>query len=380
MKFTCKKDKLKKAINKIERIVSKQITLPILSNILIKTGKGQLVLVATNLEIAIKVFVSAKIEKEGELTIPPRIMSGFLSNIKDEVVEGDLVNKELYLKSENHSVKIKTLDAKDFPIIPEAPDFYYFNLKTDEVIKAISGVNISLARKDTRQELNGIFLNFSKEYLTLVSTDSFRLTEVKVLINKKSINNDYLNFLEVNKGVIIPGGLISELQQLPTGSDLNIFLDENQIFLNTNNTQITAQLINGQYPDYKQIIPNEFDYEITVDKDELLEAIKITSLVISEANGEIEISKQRDDKFLTLRAKSADLGESTSKVKLQKNDNNQFKLYFNYRYLLEGLNSNLFNTQFIKIKFKENSPVLFRALVDKKEDQTFLYLVMPITK
>jgi DNA polymerase-3 subunit beta len=380
MKFTCKKNKLKDAISKIERVVSKQTTLPILGNILIKTEKGQLILMATNLEIAIKVYISAKIEDNGSVTIPPRILSGFLNNIKDDVVKSEVIDNKFFIKSENHNIQIKTLSAKDFPIIPEMPESYYFKMKTENIIKAVNSVNISVAHKDTRQELNGVYAEFQKEGLILASTDSFRLTEIKIPLIKESINNEYNDFIEKDNNIILPIGIITEIQQLSLDGEIDVFVNENQIFINTENIQITSQLINGHYPDYKQIIPTDCEIKIKLNKDELLDAIKIAALVTNSQNGEIKISKNKEDNFITITAQSVDLGENVSTVKIEKNDN-EFEIYFNHRYLIEGLSSVLFNNDIIQIEFKqEKSPALFRNIYKGEPVKSFVYMIMPIIK
>jgi len=380
MKFTCKKDKLKIAISKIEKIVSNQTTLPILGNILIKTDKGQLVLIATNLEIAIKVIISAKIEEEGSVTVPPRILSGFLNNIDDEIVNMELIDNKFYIKSENHSIQIKTLKAKDFPIIPEAPELYYFKIKTENIIKAMNGVNISIAHKDTRQELNGVFVKFTKDKLILASTDSFRLTEIKVPIIKDSINDEYDNYIEKESSIILPSNIISEIQQLSPGGEVDFFVNENQIFINTGNIQITSQLINGHYPDYKQIIPVDCDIKLEINKTELLNSVKIASLVTNSQNGEVKITKKKEDSFITIIAQSVDLGENISTVNI-KEDDSEFEIYFNHRYLLEGLGNNMFNSDKVSVEFKqEKSPVIFKNIYKGEVVDSFLYMIMPIIK
>ena len=382
MKFTCKKDKLKNAISKIERIVSKQTSLPVLSNILIKTEKGRLVLMATNLEIAIKVFINAKVEEEGEVTVPPRILSGFLNNIKDDIVNSEVIDDKFYIKSENHNIQIKTLNSKDFPIIPEMSEEYYFQIKAVNLIKAIGGVSVSVAVKDTRQEMNGICVKFEDDKLILASTDSFRLMEINLPILKDSVNDKYKEFLEKTREIIMPGGIIPEIQQFNPENNISIYVDENQIFFNDDGMQVTSQLINGRYPDYKQIIPTDCQIKVEFNKDEFLDAVKIASLVTNNQNGEVKISKTKDEEFLTITAQSVDLGENISTVNIENGKESEFEIYFNHRYLIEGINSGLFaNSDKILMKFeKEKSPVLFKAINKGEEVDSFLYMVMPIIK
>lgn len=381
MKFTCKKNKLKEGISKIERVVSKQTTLPVLGNILIKSSKGQLILMATNLELAIKVNISAKIEEDGSVTLPPRILSGFLNNIKDDVINCEMKDDKFYIKSENHSIQIKTLSAKDFPIIPEMPEEKYFKIKSNNLIKAVSAVNISVAHKDTRQELNGVFVKFEKNRLILASTDSFRLSEIKVPIIKDSVNDEYNNYIEKGNDIIIPINIINEIQQLPIDSEVDVYVTENQIFINTNDIQLTSQLINGHYPDYKQIIPSECENKLVFMKNELLEAVKVASLVTNNQNGEVKISKNKEDNFIIVTSQSVDLGENISTVKVDDSDI-EFESYFNHRYIIEGLNCVLFKNDKILMEFKrEKSPVIFKSLNSNGEIiDEFLYMIMPIIK
>jgi len=380
MKFICKKNKLKEGISKIERVVSKQTTLPVLGNVLIKSSKGQLLLMATNLELAIKVNISAKIEEEGSVTLPPRILSGFLNNIKDDVINCEIKDEKFYINSENHNIQIKTLSAKDFPIIPEMPDEEYFKIKSNNLIKAINAVNISVAHKDTRQELNGVFIKFEKEELTLASTDSFRLSEIKVPIIKDSISSKYKDYIEGENNIIIPINIVAEIQQLPLDSNINIYVTENQIFINSNDIQLTSQLINGHYPDYTQIIPKECENKLIIDKNELLEAVKVASLVTNNQNGEVKISKKKDENFMTITSQSVDLGENISTVKIDESEA-KFETYFNHRYIIEGLNCSLFMSDKISMEFKqEKSPVLFKTINKGKVVDNFVYMIMPIIK
>lgn len=380
MKFTCKKNKLKEGISKIERVVSKQTTLPVLGNILIKSSKGQLFLMATNLELAIKVNISVKIEDEGSITLPPRILSGFLNNINDDIINCEIKDEKFYINSENHNIQIKTLSAKDFPIIPEMPDEEYFKIKSNNLIKAISAVNISVAHKDTRQELNGVFVKFEKEKLTLASTDSFRLSEVKVPIIKDSISDRYKDYIEGENSIIIPINIVAEIQQLPLDSEINIYVTENQIFINSSDIQLTSQLINGHYPDYNQIIPIECENKLVVIKSELLEAVKVASLVTNNQNGEVKIHKKKDENFMTIISQSVDLGENISTVNVSESDI-EFETYFNHRYIIEGLKCSLFMSDEISMEFKqEKSPVLFKIINKGKVVNNFVYMIMPIIK
>ncbi|MEA1925824.1 MAG: DNA polymerase III subunit beta [Patescibacteria group bacterium] len=381
MKFTCKTINLRNAILKVERIVSRQTTLPILSNILLSTDKGRIVISATNLEIAIKAYIGAKIEKEGKITIPPRILGGFLNTITDEVITGNLLENELKINSENHKIKIKGINAKDFPIIPNVPASSFISVDLEAFTQAVSGILISVARNDTRQELNGVFMRFGNKSLTLAATDSFRLTEVKTnLINVES-KNEYKAYKEKMPSVIIPSLAFTELQRITDEGALYIMVDQNQLFLSTKTTKIISRLINGNYPEYEQVLPKKYDITIKVEKEELIKALKIASLITNNPNGEVLFQSSKDGKNLTLKAQSIDTGDNISTITANINGP-EFEVLFNCRYLLEGLNSVLFNQPFVELKLnKQKSPVLLQnAGSEENTPLSFSYVIMPIIK
>lgn len=381
MKFTCKTINLREGISKVERIVSKQTTLPILGNILISSEKGRLVLAATNLEIAIKVYIGAKIEKEGSITIPARIIGGFLNTIKDEVISGELEGSELKITTENHKIKIKGIDAKDFPIIPEVPDESFFSIAPKKLNKAISGVLVSVAHNDTRQELNGVLMVFNDKKITLASTDSFRLTEIDIKGIKIEDEESFTNFKEKKKSIIIPALALMEVQRVAKDEEINFTVEQNQLFISTSEVKIVSRLINGNYPEYKQVIPKKFDIEIEIEKEKLINAVKIASLVTNSQNGEVNFKNTKELDALLITAQSMDSGDNLSKIPATIKGTD-FEILFNCRFVLEGLMSVLFDCEKVLIKLnKQKSPVMFNKIKIKGEiDEDFSYVIMPIVK
>ncbi len=380
MKFTCKTQNLKEAVFKVERIVSKQTTLPILGNILIKAKKGRLMLASTNLEIAIQVFVGAKIEKEGVITVPARILGGFLGTISDEVISGELNGAELKVISKKHKIKIKGIDAKDFPIIPEIPREQFFKLKTAEFSRAIGGVLVSVAHNDTRQELNGVYMEFGERILTLASTDSFRLTETKVVLESGSASDDFKIFKEKNPSVIVPALAFMELSRLEENGELSVVINQNQLFVSTESVRVISRIINGNYPEYKQVLPKKYEIVAKLEKEKLLNAVKIASLVANNQSGEVRLKNSKNNKSLVVTAQSIDAGDNVSRVPAEISGP-QFEVFFNHRYLIEGLNSPLFETDELIIKLnQQKSPVMFAEGKDGKENKNFSFVIMPIIK
>lgn len=381
MKFTCKTNNLKEAITKVERLVSKQITLPILANILLSTENGRLSIAATNLEIAIKTYLGAKIEQEGEITVPARILGGFLNNIKEDIVSGELNGTELEIKSESHRLKIKGLDAKDFPIIPEMPQTIFFKLKAAALKGLIPSLLTSVAHNDTRQELNGVFIKLENEKLIFASTDSFRLSEVIVEIDSATITEEYRKYIEKNPSIIVPALTLAELQRVIDEEDLNVVIEQNQLFIQNSNFKIISRLINGNYPEYRQVLPQNYDISVKVNRNELIDAVKIASLVANNQNGEVKINNSQDKKHLIVTAQSMDTGDNLSKIAAEI-EGPDFEVIFNCRYLSEGLNMSSSEDDGIILKLnQQKSPVLVRNKDKKgKEKENLSYVVMPIIK
>ena len=379
MQFSIKRDNFRNAIFKIERVLLKNPSLPILSNILIKTDKNRLIIVSTNLEIAVKTFVKAKINKDGGITIPIRVISGFLNNIKDDIVEGFAVKDEFQVKTEKHQIKIKGISLNDYPIIPENPDDSYIKIKSKDLIKNISNILISVARNDTRQELNGVNVIFKKNQLVLASTDGYRLSEVIINLDKNSLSEEYFIFIKNTPSIIIPALTFSEIQKNLTESEVSLIVKQNQLFVGNNSTKIISKLINGNYIDYRQILPKNYSIEVKINRNELINALKIAALISQDNNGEIKISNLKNKKELKISSYSNEAGENVSKITANVLGDD-FEILFNCNYLIDGLNVIKEERVILRLN-QEKSPALIKGLdKNEKEDSKFSYIIMPIIK
>lgn len=379
MQFSIKKENFKNAISKVERILLKNPSLPILANVLIKTDKNRLIIASTNLEIAVKTYAKARINQEGGITIPVRIINGFLSNVKDEVVEGLVIKDEFQIKTEKHQIKIKGMSLDEYPIIPKNPKESYIEMDSSDLTENISNILISVAHNDTRQELNGVNVVFKKDQIVLAATDGYRLSEIIINLDKNKLNEEYFIFIENTPSIIIPALTFSEIQKNLTEGIINLIIKENQLFIGDNSTKIISKLINGNYIDYQQILPKKYSIEIKINKIELLNALKIASLVSRDNNNEIRISSVNNKKELEIISFSSETGENVSRI----NANvlgDDFKILFNCNYLIDGLNVIKEEDVVLKLN-QEKSPALIRG-IDKKEKENlkFSYIIMPIIK
>lgn len=379
MKLVCTQENFKKAISVVDKITSKQITLPILKNILLETKDGRLIFSATNLEIGIVSKIGAKIEREGKIAIPSRLISEFVGNLpKEENIEIALDGQVLSINCGKYKAKINCLDSEDFPIIPERKGENQLIIRNGKFKDIINKSLSSVSLNDIRVEFTGVNLSFSENRVYFAATDSFRLSEYEVEIEE----NDFYKEIK-DTSVIIPAETLRELNKiLHNGDDEDnvlITIENNQIFFDINDIKIVSRLVNGKYPPYKQIIPSEFKSEILINKGELLQSIKIASVFTKKTDGEINIVIG-DDKTMVVKSGLQESGENQTDLMIEKKGENQ-DFVLNPRYLLDGLNT--MDSFKIRIMANDNvSPVILKMVNDKdgKVVDNFIYIIMPIRK
>lgn len=369
MKIICAGGKLKEALDYTERIIARNLTLPILNNLLIKTERNGLKVVSTNLEIGVTCWFGCKVLKEGELTVPAKIFYGIVSNLNSDKINLE-VKKEntLNINAGEYRADLKGQSAKDFPIIPKLKPDIVLEINIGEFSRALGQVINFVSNSETRPEITGIL--FAKEKnqtsLRLVSTDSFRLGEKTI-----SVKNE---FKEIEFSIIIPQKTAAEVLRVFSGKEgeLKIIIEKNQVGFELDKIEIISRLIEGNYPDYKPLIPHEFKTEAIVDKDELLKTIKLISLFSSRINDiRFLISPGKDSKIKAF-ASDPDLGENSSSINASVSGQ-ALEISFNWRYLADGLA--VISDAGVALGFvDETKPCLVRSTQDKN----FLYLVMPI--
>jgi DNA polymerase-3 subunit beta len=376
MKLSCLQKNLNRGITIVEKAISRNTTLPILSNILFETDRGRLKLSATDLEIGINCWVGAKIEKPGRITIPAQILSGFVNSLPNKKINLSVQGNNVNLRCENFKVLIKGLPAKDFPLIPKIKEKPLLALPVPAIQRALTQVISAAASTQTRPEISGVLLVFEDDEVRFVATDSYRLAEKKIR-NKQKISNP--NPIEM----IIPARTIQELIRIFTDQegDVKIALSENQVLFNFGNINIISRLIEGQYPDYQQIIPSQFKSRAVIETREVVNAIKIASLFASKTD-EIKIKfkkAKRGKDVLEIKAESGEIGSNISQVPA-KIEGKNVEISFNYHYLLDGFNHIL--TDMVSFEVNEDkTPAVLKPFTEKgkrAKDKDYLYLIMPI--
>ncbi|HPN96202.1 MAG TPA: DNA polymerase III subunit beta [Candidatus Moranbacteria bacterium] len=383
MKLICTQDNFKKAIYNSERVVAKQNTLPILNNILLEAEKGFLKLSATNLEIGVVVKISAKTEKEGKITIPARFLSNFSTNLPfNDSVLLEISEQNLKIKSGAVKAVIKGLPASDFPLIPKKNTEFLLNISSIELKNILSKVMVATALNEARAELTGVNLILEKDELFFASTDSFRLVEHKLMIDKKNCNTLIYNlFIEKKNNIIIPAATLIELNRIisaDTEGEVRMAIEDGQIFFETNGTILVSRLINGKYPEYKHIMPKKYNTRVVGDKKTIQSAVKMASVFAAGKGSEISLKIDSEAKKVFIGAKSVEVGENSTELNFDVSGPSQ-EIIVNSKYLLDGINT-VSTSQVAILLNSESTPVAICEINEKTGEVLgdFVYIVMPI--
>lgn len=380
MKTTILKDKLKEGINIVERVSGKSLTLPILDNILIKTEKNFLNLASTDLEIGINWWSLVKTEKEGEITIPAKLLSSFVSFLPNKPVQLSVKDSSLKIECENYQTVVKGINSEDFPIIPKISTQEKITLNSKVFCQGLSKVVDIASYSSTKIEISGVYFSFQKDLIIMTSTDSFRLGEKRLYLetSSSSLSKEY--------SLILPQRAAKEIINIfaDRQEKITISFSPNQILFEsplseTNHPQIqlTSRLIEGEYPNYQEIIPKAYETKIRVGIGELANQIKVASLFSGKIN-EVKLKADPQKGQLSVSSQNPDLGEHNSFLK-GKIEGKPCQISFNYRFLLDGL-SNISSGQDKKpaeVLLELNGPDR-PGVLRIKDDESYLYLVMPI--
>lgn len=372
MKFTILQENLKEALYIVGHIAGKNINLPILNNVLIKANQGNISFISTDLELGIINTKRGKVEEEGEYTFDSKILFDYISLLPNKKIDLFLEKDELAISCDNYNTKIKGLSAEEFPLIPEIENFDTFLIKIKELKKALVQVVFATSNSETRMELTGVLFEVRDNLLYLVATDSYRLAEKTIKLEKDKAKNTR---------VIIPAKTIQELTRIISGikegsdkemEDVEIMVSENQIKFLVSGTELISRLIEGQYPDYKQIIPSSSNTTANVSRQELIRAVKMSSLFSKTGINDINLDFPKDKNRIVVSSVLGQSGENITKTEALVTgvDNG---IVVNYRYLLDCLNNISSEKVILKIN-DSNTP----CIIKPEGDESYQYIIMPI--
>lgn len=338
MQISCLQENLARGLATVSRAVASRSTLPVLSNILIGTDDSRLKLSATNLEIGINCWIGAKIEEEGETTVPARLLTDFVNSLPPESIDMDLSTRTqtLHLSCSRYEANIKGIDASEFPLIPTAEDTGQMTLDPETLGEMINQVTFAAATDESRPILTGVLTRFDPETITFAAADGFRLS-----VRAEEVETG----MEEPLTIIIPARALNELARILSDADedvqLTVTQGRNQVLFHLPNIDLVSQLIEGNFPDYNRIIPQTFSTRTVVDVKPFLNAVKVASFFARDAANIVKLGLEPDSELepgvLTVSATSSELGDSVTEIDASI-EGEAIEVAFNARYLLDVLN------------------------------------------
>lgn len=363
MKLKVLQENFSNALSTASRFINPRAQLPILGNILLRTAKTKLIIASTNLEVSASITIGAQIEKEGEITVPGRVLAELIVNLPKETVslEGDL--EQLKIKTSSFSSSVLGMNSADFPSIPLAiPSKNTITLYKKDISEALSSVLFASSIDETRPTLTGVLFLFEKGKLTLVATDGFRLSQKK--IDVKGVNQE--------QKIILPKSILLEISKNAQEGDISIGFnpEEKQVVFGSEGSVFSSRIIEGDFPSFEKIIPKKPTTKVSLDKQDFTRAVKLASVFAREAANIVKIKTAKD--ALIFSAESSSAGNQETKIEA-KIEGEEIEIVFNYRFLEEFLHAT--KGEEIEINFSgPASPAILTDPIDKG----FFHLIMPV--
>jgi len=373
VKVSCLQENLAKGLSIVGRAVATRSTLPVLSNVMLATDGSRLKLSATNLEIGIVCWIGAKVEEDGSITVPARLLTDFVNSLPPERIDMELTvrTQTLNLKCARFEANIKGIDAQEFPLIPTASEDNKISLDPSMLRLMIDQVVFAAATDESRPILTGVLAEFQGEQLTLAAADGFRLS-VRTAHLPEPVSEPVT--------VIVPARALAELSRISAEQEqpieITITPARNQALFHLANVDLVSQLIEGNFPDYNQIIPTSYSTRTVVSTSDFLKAARTANIFARDAANivrlEIVPGGELTPGRVTLTATSAEVGDNVGEIDAVI-EGEEIEIAFNARYLIDVL-SVVDSAQVALETTTASSPGVIRPV----GSEDFTHVIMPM--
>lgn len=372
MKVTCLQESLAKSLQIAGRAVSPRTTLPILGNVLLRAEAGRLRIVATNLEIGIECWVgAAKVEDEGRITVPAKLFTDFVNSLPAGQIELSLNvrTKSVHIKSGPFEANLKGLDAEEFPIMPAMPDKAMTSVAQSVLRKMIHEVAFVAATDDSRPVLTGVLTTFEGGEMTMAAADPYRLS-----VRRGPLASPVAEKTEV----IIPAKSLSEVERVLGDTDdaVDLFVTANrsQIIFHTSEVDLVSRVIEGQFPNYRQVIPTSSQTTVTVQRQELLNATRLASYFARDAANIVRFQiDPSSEPPLVVSANAAEVGDNTGRIDATV-EGQAATIAFNSRFVQDALGS----LSAAEVRLELGGPLAPGVVKVVGDEDAYLHVVMPL--
>lgn len=374
MRVSCLQDNLARGLSTVGRAVGARTTLPVLSNILMATDNGRLRLAATDLQMGITAWIGASVEEDGGLTVPARTLSDLVNTLSPERVDLEVAvrTNALRLACGATVANIKGIDAQEFPIMPEPhSEDERLPIPVDMLRETIGMVAIAAARDDSRPILTGVSITYENGLLTMAAADGFRLSVREIALDVEFYDSFSL---------VVPARTLTVLSQISADEEDTVELilpqqERTQVLFHMTNADVVTQVIDGAFPDYRQIIPRDLTTRTIVDTAELLQACKRADIFAREANHTVRLSIQPQEGMAGVMKVSAESTETGSNegVLAASIEGEGLEIAFNVRYLIDVLNV-VQQDRIVIGTSRSDKPGMVKPI----GDETFTHVIMPM--
>ena len=356
MKFSINRTELANALSIVLKGVSTRSTLPVLSGILIEAAGDKIILQATDLELSIQYSVAALVEEEGRTVVPGKLFSEIVKNLPDAAVHVEAT-------CDTSSFSIRALNAEDFPGFPRVDVHQKIEIPFHQFSTMVKRVSRVVSKDESRAILTGVLITLEAGVLRMVATDSYRLAITDAPLPNSSADEFH---------AVISGSFLSEIASLPkTESPVSLALADNQIVVTCEDTVFINRRIEGNFPNYKQLLPDGYATRATIEVDKLVASVRRASL-LGSTSSPVRFDLNNASQTVQISAASQDVGSAQEIISCAI-EGEDVEIAFNYAYVLDGLGSIATDEVYLEVQ-SALKPGIFRAL----EPENFLYLVMPV--
>ena len=370
MKVVCLQENLAHGLGIAGRGVSTRGSLPILGNVLLRTDSGRLRLTATNLEVGINCWVPAKVEDEGAITVPAKLFIDFVNSLPPGNVELSLNvrTKTVHLKSGPYEANIKGMDAEEFPIIPQIPEKPTTRMSQGTLRRMIGEVAFVAATDDSRPVLTGVLTTFAGDLVTMAAADPYRLSVRHAPL---------VDRVDPQIEVIIPAKSLFEVARILEDSDATVDIlvtpNKSQVIFHTEEADLVSRIIEGQFPNYRQVIPTSHSTRVLAQREELLKATRLASYFARDAANMLRFQVDpSNDPPIVITANAAEVGDNTGRIDATV-EGQATTIAFNSRFVADALSSLVAP----EISLELGGP-LAPGVVKIVGDESYLHVVMPL--
>ncbi|ADK79163.1 MULTISPECIES: DNA polymerase III subunit beta [Sediminispirochaeta] len=364
MKFTCEKNALLKEISIAQEIISTRNALSILSNVLLEADDGSLTIKATDLKVSFETRIPVEIAAPGSTTVFCDKFLGILRSLPEGDIEVELVDNRVMIRPlfQKINFQLKSIAGDKFPELQEVSEDLYFEIPQKDLIEMIGQTIFAVSDDETRYYMNGVYVEQDGESISMVATDGRRLSLIK-----RRIESELKEF----DAVIIPPKVLQLIRKLSSGEgNLKIAISDRNIFVQFDDQRITSNLIEGQFPNYRRVIPDSQDYQLVVNRDQLEEALKRVSLLVEQKSRRVYLSVE--NAMMRLTSEESDIGVAKEELSCSY-EGPETTIALNYLYLAEPLK--VMRCEEVVLRFTEANKAITLEPVPEGD---YFHIIMPM--